>query len=178
LKKEFKIEDKWLPFEIHPETPQEGILLSDYVPDMNPKEFFQKLDVRGKDMGIRFNHQKLMSNSRKALEGGEFAREQDRFKAYHQAVFQAYFIDCQDIGRSQVLLQIAQSSGLDTKSFAEALATGRYSSQIEKATQMARDQGIQAAPTFLIQGYGILTGAQPFDRFQNALRTLQNESDN
>lgn len=32
LKKEFEIEDEWMPFELHPEIPQEGKKVSELFP--------------------------------------------------------------------------------------------------------------------------------------------------
>jgi len=72
-----------LPFEIHPDTPPEGVLFSKYFPGMNTEEFFRKLDDRGRTMGVRFGPQLLMSNSRMALEAGEFARVHNKFEEYH-----------------------------------------------------------------------------------------------
>ena len=173
MKREFPIDDEWLPFEIHPDTPPEGVRWADYFPGMDPEGFFRQLDVRGKPMGIRFGPQSLMSNSRQAMEGGEFAKIHGRYEAYHAAIFKAFFTDCRDIGSREVLLDIAQTVGLDRQAFAAVLDSRTHVSRLADTTRRARGGGITSAPTFLIDGYGTITGAQPLGTFRTALRELE-----
>lgn len=140
---------------------------------MNPEAFFRQLDERGRKMGVRFGPQPLMSNSREALEAGEFAKQHDRYDAYHDGVFRAFFTQCKDIGRREVLLEIAESAGLDTGVLSSALDEKRYLPRLEETTRAARSLGIGSVPTFLIEGYGIVTGAQPFDSFRMILDSLR-----
>jgi predicted DsbA family dithiol-disulfide isomerase len=165
--------DEWLPFEIHPETPRQGVLLKDCFPGMDTEAFFHKLDARGRKMGVRFGPQALLSNSREALEAGEFAKQQDRHDAYHEGVFRAFFTDCRDIGDRTVLLQVAESAGLDTGELNAILDEKRYLPRLEETTRAARSMGIGSVPAFVIDGYGIVTGAQPFDTFRGILGRLR-----
>lgn len=173
MKQEFLIIEEWLPYEIHPDTPQEGVLWVDYFPGMNPEAFFRQLDGRGKKMGIRFGPQPLMSNSREALEGGEFAKEHGRYEEYHEAVFRAFFTDCKDIGNREVILDLARSVGLDAEELNAALEAKIYLPRLKETTRMARNSSISAAPTFLIEGYGSIVGAQPIETFRAALRQVE-----
>jgi predicted DsbA family dithiol-disulfide isomerase len=167
------IEDEWLPFEIHPETPQQGILLKDYFPGMNPEAFYHKLDARGRKMGVCFGPQTLLSNSQEALEGGEFAKLHGRFDVYHEGVFHAFFTDCKDIGNRKILLEVAESAGLNTVELNVSLDEKRYLARLEETTRAARSMGIGSVPTFVIEGYGAVTGAQPFDAFRRILSGLR-----
>ena len=145
-----------------------GTPWSVYFRGMDSAAFFGQLDERGKTLGIRFNHQALMSNTRLALMGGEHARDHGLYHAYHDAVFQAYFTDCRDIGDMAVLKSIAESVGLDPEGFEAALLDGRHLPRLQETTSAARKSGVTAAPTFDIQGYGRLTGAQPLQTFRAA----------
>lgn len=162
---------------MHEDTPAGGVLLADYFPDLNPAEFFAGLDARGEGMGVRFGPQRLMSNSRLSLEGGEFAREMGLFHEYHEAVFRTYFTDCKDIGDRAVLMAAAGEAGLDVDAFARALDLGTYRDQVIEGTRQARAQGVRAAPTFLIEGYGTIVGAQPFESFRTVLKGLESGGD-
>ena len=173
MKQEFAIADDWLPFEIHPDTPQQGVRWKDYFPGMVPEAFFRQLDERGQSLGVRFGPQPLMSNSREALEGGEFAKEHGCYDAYHEAVFRAFFTDCLDIGNREVILDVARKTGLDPKALNAALEDNTYVPRLQETTLAAREQGIRSAPTFLIEGYGTITGAQPIDTFRAALREVK-----
>lgn len=158
-----------MPYEIHPNTPLEGILWQDYFPGMNLEAFFRQLDERGQTMGIRFGCQTLISNSRMALAGGEFAKEQGKFESYHEAVFRAIFRDGKDVGNRAVLLKIAGEVGLDTAALSMALKRNTYLSRLQATTQKAKMNGFQGAPTFVLEGYGLISGAQPIDTFRQIL---------
>ena len=173
LKQEFKIIDEWLPFEIHPDTPQKGVFWKDYFPGMNPEAFFRQLDERGKKMGVRFGPQPLMSNSCRALEGGEFAKEHGRYDAYHEAVFRAFFTECKDIGNRSVILELAMNVGLDAAALDAALESNTYLPRLQATTREAKANGFSAAPTFVIDGHGSISGAQPIDTFRTILRGVE-----
>ena len=123
-------------------------------------------------MGIHFGPQPLMSNSREALESGEFAKVHGRYDEYHQAVFYAYFSECLDIGNRQVILAIAEKTGLDALALNDALENGSYFKRLQQTSENAQKRWIRSAPTFVIEGYGNITGAQPLDTFRTALREI------
>ena len=140
---------------------------------MNPEAFFRQLDERGKKMGVRFGPQPLMSNSSMAMQGGEFAKEHGKYDAYHEAVFRAFFTDCKDIGDRSVILEIARGIGLDAVALDAALESGIYLPRLQETTQKAKANGFSAAPTFVIDGYGSISGAQPIDTFRTILRGVE-----
>ncbi len=137
---------------------------------MNPEAFFRQLDQRGRKMGVRFGPQPLMSNSRMAMQGGEFAKEHGKYEAYHEAVFRAFFTDCRDIGDQAVILDLANDVGLDAVALRAALENGVYMPRLQEASRKAKMNGFSAAPTFVIEGYGAVSGAQPIDSFRTILR--------
>ena len=136
---------------------------------MDPKAFFRQLDERGEKMGIRFGPQPLMSNSRLAMQGGEFAKDHGKYDAYHEAVFRAFFTDCKDIGDRSVIQEIASRIGLDAAALDAALERNIYLPRLQAATRAAKVNGFSAAPTFVIEGYGSISGAQPIDTFRTIL---------
>ena len=107
------------------------------------------------------------------MEGGEFAKAYGKFDAYHQAVFKAYFTDCKDIGDRAVILDIAKAVGLDTMALDAALEGGIYLPRLQSTTKKAKANGISAAPTFVIEGYGPISGAQPIDTFRKILHGMK-----
>ncbi len=140
---------------------------------MNPEGFFQQLDERGKKLGVRFGPQPLMSNSRMAMQGGEFAKDHGKYDAFHEAVFRAFFTECRDIGDRSVILELAAKVGLDAVALDAALERSTYLPRLQAATRMAKANGFTAAPTFVIEGYGAISGAQPTDSFREILRSLK-----
>ena len=141
---------------------------------MDTEGFFARLDTQGKSMGVRFNLQPLMSNSRLALEAGEFAKVHGVYDKFHAAVFKAFFTECKDIGQREVILDIAGSLGLATDQLALDLDNHTYLNVLEETTQSARNMMVSAAPTFIIDGLKPITGAQPLDSFRTLLEKIQN----
>ena len=142
---------------------------------MDPLAFWSQLNLRAESMGIHFGPQKLMSNSSKAMQAGEFAKLHDRYEAYHGAVFNAFFTDCKDIGDTRIILDIAQSIGLDVLPLEKDLDAGMFKPVLEATTQSARSNMITSAPTFIIDGQTTITGAEPIENFRNVLNRFQKE---
>jgi len=172
LKQEFDLSVEWLPFEIHPETPSEGMPLVKMFPGADVDAMTRSLNRMGSPFGIAFRKIVNISNSRLSLEAGEFAKAQDRFDAFHHAVFEAYFSQGMDIGDIGVLAQIGQDAGLDADALRDALETGKYREQLEKAKTEGTGLGVTAAPTFIINNADRIVGAQPLEAFRQRLRAL------
>jgi len=170
LKQEFDLSAEWLGFEIHPDTPQEGVLLSTMFPQLDTRNMFRHLREMAAPYGIVFADIVLISNSRMSLEASEFAKEHGRFDQFHRALFQAYFSVGMDIGRVEVLKQIGHEAGLDHEALGQALLTGKHRPMIENMRKEAARLGVTAAPTFIIDGKDRIVGAQPIDVFRKKLR--------
>jgi len=117
---------------------------------------------------VRFGAQTLLSNSRQALEAGEFAKEHGGYHEFHDAMFKAYFTDLKDIGRREVVFDAAREAGLDGRDLNAALDAGTYLPRLAETTRLARENQVKAAPTFFIEGGGKITGAQPLETFRKA----------
>jgi len=137
--------------------------------------FWSQLNLRAESMGIHFGPQELMSNSSKAMQAGEFAKLHDRYEGYHGAVFNAFFTDCKDIGDTRVVLDIAQSIGLDVLALKKELNAGSFKPVLAETTQAARSNMITSAPTFIIDGQTTITGAEPIENFRAVLNRYQKE---
>jgi predicted DsbA family dithiol-disulfide isomerase len=64
--------------------------------------------------------------------------------------------------------------GLDAVALRAALEQGLYLPRLQEIIRQARTNGFTAAPTFVIEGYGPISGAQPTDTFRAILRGLEN----
>lgn len=106
----------------------------------------------------------LGPESNRIAEATECAAEQGQFWEYHDRIFadQASAFD------DAKLADLASELGLDTTAFGECLASGRYTSQIQRESQAVSAMGMRGTPSFLING--IFTyGAQPFEAFQQVI---------
>jgi predicted DsbA family dithiol-disulfide isomerase len=173
LKEEFRISDEWVSFEIHPETPPEGVVLSERFSEAVLNRMFQNIRAAGIPLGLRFGELSRLSNSSRALEASEYARDQGHYDTFHTKVFRAYFTDTRDIGSLDVLLDLARADGLDTNELKTALEDRQYASRLDEAHAEARQLGITAVPTFIVDGGERIIGAQSLDFFRDKLRKIQ-----
>lgn len=120
------------------------------------------------DVGLTIADRDWVSNSRKALEAAEYARDADLFEPFHRAVFHAYFTEGRDIGTLDELRAIASAVGLDADGMTEALADGRYAARVDDDVELAARIGITAVPAFIVGNRAIL-GAQPYEVFEELM---------
>lgn len=169
MKKEYAINDQWVSFELHPETPPEGMLLSVRFKGLDLSSFYEHLVQRGKELGVVFGTHTILSNSRLALMASEYARDMGHYESFHENMFHAYFTEGLDIGKPDVIAAIAKKSGLDEKEILEAVRDGCYASRLSKARKEGELLGLTGIPLFIIQNKYKITGAQPTETFRELL---------
>ena len=172
LKQEFDLSVEWLGFEIHPDTPPEGMPLMKMFPRADVDSMTKRLNSMGTPFGLNFLKIVTISNSRLSLEAGEFAKEQGRFEQFHHSVFQAYFSQGKDIGNIEVLKKIGKDAGLDADALGKSLKTGKYRRVLEEAKGEAARLGITAVPTFIFNEKDRIVGAQSLDVFRERLKAF------
>jgi len=133
---------------------------------------YENFRLAGAPYGITFSDRTRTSNSRQALEAGEFARDQGKDQLFLDRIFKTYFVDRQDIGQLEVILQAAADIGLDTGELSLALKDGRYLERLERVQAEARMKMIQSVPTFIINDSDRIVGAQPLSKFRAVLSAV------
>lgn len=104
-------------------------------------------------------------NAQKAAEAGECAHEQGKFWEMHDKMF----ININYSGLSvPALKQYAQEIRLDTESFNKCLDEGRYEYEVLQDIADGYLLGVDATPTFFIDGHRI-AGVIPLEEFKEAI---------
>lgn len=115
----------------------------------------------------------LVPRTRKAHEAAKLADAKGAGRAMREAVFAAYFDAGRDVGRVDVLVELAAAVGLDPTETHVVLDVDRYSAGVDADMALARRLGITAVPA-LIVGSGadaeLLLGAQPAGVLRQVLR--------
>jgi predicted DsbA family dithiol-disulfide isomerase len=132
---------------------------------------------RGLDMRLPT----IATRTRLAFQAVELARDHQKFKMMHRALFKAFFRDSRDIGNLEVLATIGESVGLAPPLMTRALTAGTYLSRVLNQEQLARDLGIDGVPAMLVGDDPAtaepVIGAVPFDWLKAAVeRALSGES--
>jgi predicted DsbA family dithiol-disulfide isomerase len=133
------------------------------------KRMMEHLRTMGASFGITFIDRPLLSNSRLALQAVEFARDNNKFQEYHQALFTAYFSEGLNIGDLNVLRQIACDTGLNAEALIQGVESGKYRSKLVEVQNDAARLGVTGVPTFFIGMKKSIIGAQSLEVFRKAL---------
>lgn len=160
---------EWRAFLLDPETPPEG-RPHPYPPEVR-EERSAPLRAMAAEAGLSLANRDWVSNSLPALEAAEFAREHGDFDAFHHAVFTAYWGEGKDIGKIEVLKEIADSVGLDAEAMAAAVEEGRYRDQVMADYELAQRIGFNGVPAFIV-GNRAIVGAQPYEVFEQVMTML------
>jgi predicted DsbA family dithiol-disulfide isomerase len=172
LKEEFCLKDEWLPFEIHPETPRGGVLLTESLPHIDWPDLYARLREMGAPYEKIFADVLVLPNSNEVLQAGEYALEHGGFEQFNETVFKAYFTDLRDIGARSVILELAEECSLDAEALARALDENRYAARLRAVTEEARSRGINSAPTFIIDNQHAIAGMQSEGQFRQLLQKI------
>jgi predicted DsbA family dithiol-disulfide isomerase len=123
--------------------------------------------------GLTYNPSSRLPNTRQALEVTEAARDAGLHDPVHTRLMHAYWSESQDLGDTEVLLDLVAEAGLDRDVAGEALADGRYADRVVASTQEANRIGINAVPAFVLDQRLLVLGAQPEELFEQAVAQLE-----
>jgi predicted DsbA family dithiol-disulfide isomerase len=164
LKKEYEITIKWRAFPLHPDSPQEGLLLEKLFAT-NPEgveKMMQHLMETAASIGLPLGKREKTYNSRLAQELGLWAESKNRGDQFHMAAFKAYFVDGKNLATISVLLDIAGSVGLPEKEALNILDSRIFKAAVDSDWELSRKKGITGVPVF-VMNHDKLVGAQPYD---------------
>ncbi|MES2421064.1 MAG: DsbA family oxidoreductase [Pseudomonadota bacterium] len=98
------------------------------------------------------------------IEGGQAALK--------HALFTANFTDNANPGDHRVLIDAATQAGLDPVAAEEVLQSGLYTNEVRAAEELWRSRGINAVPAIVINDRHLISGGQPVEVFEQALRQI------
>jgi predicted DsbA family dithiol-disulfide isomerase len=163
---------EWLPFDLHPEYPREGIPRAQRDARY-PEDAHRHVRAMIEAAGFEFAPpEDVVPNSQKALQVTELARDRGAHDTVHARLMRAYWSEGADIGDEETLLRLAAEAGLDRREAAAALADGRYAERVALSTREANLHGINAIPAFVLGSRLLVLGAQPEEAFEQAVAQL------
>ncbi len=94
----------------------------------------------------------LGEESELAAQAAECANDQGRFWDYHDVLFANQEGKNRGAFLSENLKRFAEALALDGMAFDSCLDSGKYASKVRDDTDEARQQGVNATPTILVNG--------------------------
>jgi predicted DsbA family dithiol-disulfide isomerase len=173
LEREHGAKVDWLPFDLHPEYPPEGIPREE-LQRRYPEDVHERTRRMVEATGLSYNPPvDVVPNSRKALEVTELARDRGLHEQVHTRLMHAYWEESQNIGDEDVLLGLVAEVGLDAEEARATLAERRYADRVDASTHAAQRQGVNGIPAFVLDERLLILGAQPHETFEHALVQLE-----
>ncbi len=184
---DIKAELHFQPFELNPKMAPEGQEITEHITQkygITPAQANanrENIRARGAQVGFKFS----MADE----PGGGRSRIYNTFDAHRllhwaelespaqqkllkEALFKAYFTDGQSPASHDVLVTAAVAAGLDEARAREVLASDDYADDVREREQFYLTQGIHSVPAVIINDRHLISGGQPAEVFEQALRQI------
>ncbi len=170
------------PFELNPSLPFEGEnadehLMRKYGIDEAQLETNRAaIRERAAALGVIINtgHGSRVWNTFDAHRLLHWAGLQDpeRALALKRALFRAYFTDNDNVADRNVLIRAAIDAKLDAGEARRMLESDEYADEVRAQERHFQQAGIHSVPATIIENSYLVSGGQPPDAFERALRKI------
>ncbi len=168
------------PFELNPQMAPEGEDIGEHLArkygasEEQGAKTRDMIRARGAELGFEFAMDKRsrIYNTFDAHRLLHWAEMQGRQRELKMALFEAYFTRGENPGSHEVLTRVAAEIGLDATEAAEVLATGAYEEEVREQEAFFQRQGITGVPAIIINQRHLISGGQPPEVFERALRQI------
>jgi len=168
------------PFELNATMPAEGEDIGEHIArkygstEEQMAQSREAIRARGEQLGFTFAMDKRgrIYNTFDAHRLLHWAGLEGRQKALKMALFDAYFTQGQNPSSHEVLLKVAGDVGLDTVKAAEVLASSAYADEVRAQEQFYQQNGINSVPAVILNERHLISGGQPPEVFEQALRQI------
>ncbi|MBU6476540.1 MAG: DsbA family oxidoreductase [Xanthomonadaceae bacterium] len=170
------------PFELNPDMPFEGEDAVDHImhkygiSEAQSEANRKALRERAAAVGFTYNMQRgsRVWNTFDAHRLLHWAGLQDPGKAValKQGLFRAYFTDNQNVADRDVLARIAGDAGLDANEARRVLESDQYADEVHAQERRWQQAGIHSVPAAIVNGQYLISGGQPPEVFESALREI------
>ncbi|WP_454726277.1 MULTISPECIES: DsbA family oxidoreductase [Cupriavidus] len=166
------------PFELNPQMGPDGERIVDYLGKKYGRTPAQIAETqaaireRGAAVGFAFGPRERVYNTFDAHRLLHWAGLQGKQLPLKQALLRAYHGDGKDPSNHDVLVEAAASAGLDPVQARHVLQQGDYADEVRAEEQEYQGMGIQSVPSIIFNRQYLLTGAQPAEAFEQAIRQI------
>lgn len=168
------------PFELNPQLPAEGEPIRGHLQrkygmtDAQLDENQERIRQRGAELGFvfDFNARSRIWNTFDAHRLLHWAGLEGKQRALKHALLRAYFSEGRDVSDRGVLVDIAAGVGLDAERARAILASDEFAAEVREAEQFFQRNGINGVPAVIIDRKHLISGGQPVEVFERALREI------
>ena len=168
------------PFELNPQMGPEG---EDIVEHLSRKYGMAEAQVaanqeaireRGAALGFVFDMDKRQRtwNTFDAHRLLHWAGLEGRQRELKHALLRAYFTEGRNVSDHSTLVDVAAGAGLAADQARDILAGDAYADEVRRDEQYFLQAGIQAVPAIILDRKHLVSGGQPPEVFEQALRQV------
>ena len=169
----------WRPFELNPDLPNLGLDRRVYrIAKFDTWERSQAMDREvtetGKALGLAFHYDRVLVTPN-TLNGHRllwWTRETALQDSLAEALFRAYFSEGDDLGKLEVLADVAAEVGLSREQARHFLESDQGREEVLAEEREARRRGLNSVPFFFLNAIPAFAGAQPPGVFVEAFRKV------
>jgi predicted DsbA family dithiol-disulfide isomerase len=175
------VELHFQPFELNPSMPPEGEDAAQHLSKkygLSAAQLAQNrehLRERGAAVGFTFGDRPRVWNTfdaHRLLYWAELEGSAAHQRALKHALLAAYHTHAQNPGAHEVLLRLTGDVGLDVERARAILASDEFSDAVREREQFYQQAGIHSVPAVIIDDRHLISGGQPPEVFEQALRQI------
>jgi len=184
LQDELEVDMHFQPFELNPGMGPDGQDIFEHISEKYGSSQEQQdksremIRERGANLGFTFDMGKRgrIYNTFDAHRLLHWAETQPAGqKALKEKLFEAYFTKGENPGAMDVLLRVAGEVGLDQDAARQVLESNTYADEVRQAEYYWQRAGIRSVPAIVINERHLISGGQPPEVFEQALRKIARE---
>jgi predicted DsbA family dithiol-disulfide isomerase len=168
------------PFELNPQLGPEGEDMLEHLQKKYGMSAAQVADNqeairrRGAELGFTFDmdRRRRTWNTFDAHRLLHWAELEGRGRELKHALLRAYFTDGRNVSDHDTLVELAAGAGLPAAGARGILASDTYAAEVRTVEQFFLQQGIQGVPAVIIERRHLISGGQPVEVFERALRQI------
>jgi predicted DsbA family dithiol-disulfide isomerase len=166
------------PFELNPAMPPEGEDATEHLSRKYgaPPEQLAKsraaLRQRGAEVGFTFGDRPRVWNTFDAHRLLHWAGLEGKQRELKHALLTAYHTNAENPGARDVLLRLAGEVGLDVERARAILDSNEYADAVHERERFWQERGIHSVPAIVIDDRHLISGGQPPEVFEEALRRI------
>ncbi|WP_109480289.1 DsbA family oxidoreductase [Paraburkholderia sp. C35] len=171
------------PFELNPQMGPEGEAIVEYLgkkygrTPAQIEETQAMIRERGADVGFTFGPRNYVYNTFDAHRLMYWAGIEGKQLPLKLALLQAYHGDGKDPSNHDVLVEAAQSVGLDADKARAVLSGNDYADKVRAEEEQFQAMGIQSVPSIIFNQKYLVTGGQPVEAFEQVIQQILAEEE-